>query len=79
MSPEQFAALPPDAQEEFGRAVIAELQRRGVGLAVTPQGQMVVDLVSLAPALGMSIAECQELLDESGMQGTDRDDLETLH
>jgi hypothetical protein len=38
-----------------------------------------VDLVSLAPALGMSIAECQELLDESGMQGTDRDDLETLH
>jgi hypothetical protein len=78
MTPEMLAALPPDVRQELHRKLVDTLREMGVTPMVTPDGQFVVDLQQLAPALGMTIEEAQEQLDEAGMQGTDRDDLVPL-
>jgi hypothetical protein len=79
MSPEQFAALPPDAQQEMYRQVVSELRRLGVRIAITPDGQRVFNLNDLAAALGMSVDEAEAIAVDAGMGSTDRDDLESLH
>jgi hypothetical protein len=80
MSPEQFAQLPPEVQQEMYRRMVGKLQRLGVRIAVTPDGQKVFNLNDMAAALGMSVDEAEAIAIEAGMDSTDRDDdLEALH
>ena len=78
MTPEMLAALPPEVRQELHRKLVDTLREMGVTPMITPDGTFCVDLTQLAPALGMTIEEAQEHLDEAGMQGTDRDDLVPL-
>lgn len=79
ITPEQFAALPPDAQQEMYRQVVSELRRLGVRIAITPGGQKVFNLNDLAAALGMPVDEAEAIAIDAGMGSAEYVDLETLH